>query len=116
MHFQLASSARFIFVPGAFIILRIPSCIRTIHDYLHQGTPDPSGLFVLAVLQAVGDPGQGFVNGVFFCFGKGDIRQDYWKLVKRYICCRAAPSMEDEVSQLMHSEIDESDFYYQDER
>mmetsp|Transcript_3941 Transcript_3941/g.7954 ORF Transcript_3941/g.7954 Transcript_3941/m.7954 type:complete len:335 (-) Transcript_3941:109-1113(-) len=60
---------RISFVPGAFIILRLPSFIRTLMDLFTS--PDQCSEF-LSILQAIGDPSQGTINGLIYagCFGR----------------------------------------------
>lgn len=52
---------RLICVPGMFILLRIPSTVLTINDYL-KGPDVPLWHY----LMAIGDPGQGAANGILF--------------------------------------------------
>jgi len=77
-----ASSLRLIFIPMAFIILRIPSAIRTIHD-LASGE---ESIYWLSIMQALGDPGQGIVNGLCFALCKNQVRERY----TRCACIRDA--------------------------
>ena len=71
MSFDDSSAVRRIsFVPGAFIILRLPSFIRTLMDLF--ASPDECSE-ILSILQAIGDPSQGTVNGLIYateCFGR----------------------------------------------
>ena len=54
-----------IFVPGAFLILRLPSFIRVLIDFVQQFNGDEEACMgFLSFLQSVGDPSQGFINGV----------------------------------------------------
>ena len=75
---------RISFVPGAFIILRLPSFIRTLMDLF---TSPDQWSEVLSILQAIGDPSQGTVNGLIYateCFGRrkgfGDNNNDKGKI------------------------------------
>eukprot|EP00519_Triparma_laevis_P010529 CAMPEP_0182505100 /NCGR_PEP_ID=MMETSP1321-20130603/18459_1 /TAXON_ID=91990 /ORGANISM="Bolidomonas sp., Strain RCC1657" /LENGTH=430 /DNA_ID=CAMNT_0024710569 /DNA_START=123 /DNA_END=1412 /DNA_ORIENTATION=+ len=80
------SISRLAFVPGAFVILRFPSLIRTVLDIVAD-TADESALNCiefLSILQSLGDPSQGFVNGLAYCVGSIKMR----RVLCRAFCCR----------------------------
>jgi len=54
------------------VILRVPSAIRTMHDYFEGEKP----IMWLSVLQAFGDYGQGFANGLWFVMFQQEVRRE----------------------------------------
>jgi len=77
-HDTRSTSFKLLFIPAIFIFLRVPSAIRTIHDYLYGESP----LFWLAIFQALGDYGQGFANGLWFLVFQSEAR----RLILEHIC------------------------------
>jgi len=71
------TSLKMLFIPAIFVILRVPSAIRTIHDYIY----DESGIFWLSVMQAFGDYGQGFANGIWFVLFQHEVRREVLSFV-----------------------------------
>jgi len=67
-------------IPVVFIILRMPGTIRTIYEFKHA-----SGLVSQPwpILQAIGDSGQGFANGLIFGLFTEKVRSYYYKLINR---------------------------------
>jgi len=67
-------------IPIVFIILRMPGTIRTIY-----AMKDSNGLksSPWPVLQAIGDSGQGFANGLIFGLFTEKVRSYYYKLINR---------------------------------
>lgn len=67
-------------IPFVFVILRLPGTIRTIYAMKHAsgltGAPWP-------VLQAIGDSGQGFANGLIFGLFTEKVRSYYYKAINR---------------------------------
>ena len=75
-----AAISRLAFIPGAFVILRFPSLARTTVDFfVGPGTC----VEVLSMLQALGDPSQGFVNGLAYATGSARVRE----LLQQALCC-----------------------------
>ena len=78
-----AAVSRLAFIPGAFVVLRFPSLARTTVDFfVGPGTC----VEVLSMLQALGDPSQGFVNGLAYTAGSRRVRE----LLFEALCCRSA--------------------------
>ena len=81
---------RLIWIPVIFFSLRIWGNIRWVMNlFLSQ---DNSAVYcvidrVLAALQAIGDPGQGWANAVFYIFLNEALRQRTWTNFKIYFCC-----------------------------
>jgi len=71
------TSLKMLFIPAIFVILRVPSAIRTIHDYIY----DESAIFWLSVMQAFGDYGQGFANGIWFVLFQHEVRREVLSFV-----------------------------------
>jgi len=67
-----STSLKMLFIPAIFVILRVPSAIRTIHDYVRGESP----MMWLSVLQAFGDYGQGFANGIWFVCFQNEVRRE----------------------------------------
>jgi len=67
-----ATSRKMLFIPAIFVILRVPSAIRTLHDYILGERP----MMWLSVLQAFGDYGQGFANGIWFVCFQQEVRRE----------------------------------------
>ena len=67
---------RLAFVPGAFLILRLPSFARVLLDFVDQfrNSGDFTCVGFLSFLQSVGDPSQGFINGVAYVVGSKKTR------------------------------------------
>jgi len=67
-------------IPVVFIILRLPGTIRTIYEMKNS-----TGLISMPwpVLQAIGDSGQGFANGLIFGLFTEKVRSYYYKLLNR---------------------------------
>ncbi|GMH85558.1 hypothetical protein TrVE_jg5172 [Triparma verrucosa] len=83
------SISRLAFVPGAFVILRFPSLIRTVLDIVadtadNADTKTWNCIEFLSILQSLGDPSQGFVNGLAYCVGSIKMR----RVLCRAFCCR----------------------------
>jgi hypothetical protein len=72
---------RLIWIPLVFILLRLPSCMRTVQDII-WGKRE---ITWLSVLQVIGDPGQGVANGVCFVLCRGDICKRYLLLYFSYL-------------------------------
>jgi len=64
------TALKLLFIPTIFIILRVPSGVRTIHDY----AVGEQGILWLSILQALGDYGQGFANGIWFIIFQREVR------------------------------------------
>jgi len=77
-----STSLKLLFIPAIFVILRVPSAIRTIHDYLGG----EQAIFWLSILQALGDYGQGFANGIWFVGFQPEVRRE----VKSYFFGQSA--------------------------
>jgi hypothetical protein len=79
--------SRLIFVPLIFIVFRLPSGVRSVYNIAH-GT---ESLPVLAYFQAIGDPGQGFGNGLCYALFDVQVRKLYARLLPnvcwRCYCC-----------------------------
>jgi len=67
-----STSLKMLFIPAIFVILRVPSAIRTIHDYIRG----ESAMMWLSILQAFGDYGQGFANGIWFVCFQHEVRKE----------------------------------------
>lgn len=67
-------------IPVIFIILRLPGTIRTVYMMIHPNTP-LGGAWLY--LQAIGDSGQGFANGLLFGLFTEKVRSYYYKLIGR---------------------------------
>jgi len=61
--------ARMAFLPGAYLILRLPSFLRVLVDSVNQIVTDFTCVGFLSLLQSLGDPSQGFINGVVYGIG-----------------------------------------------
>lgn len=68
-------------IPVIFIVLRLPGTIRTVQLMVHPN--DPLNQTWIAVLQAIGDSGQGFANGLLFGLFTEKVRSYYYKLLGR---------------------------------
>lgn len=68
-------------IPFIFIILRLPGTIRTVYLMVHPNHPITYQW--LAVMQAIGDSGQGLANGLLFGVFTEKVRSYYYKLLNR---------------------------------
>jgi len=71
-------------IPLVFIILRLPGSIRNVYLMVNSGHPliGPHGL--AAILQAIGDSGQGFANGLIFGVFTEKVRSYYYRALGRF--------------------------------
>lgn len=67
------------FVPLVFVLLRVWGTVRTLMDLAGAS----SNYYGLILLQAIGDCGQGFANGILFCFLTKRVRDHFLTLLKR---------------------------------
>jgi G protein-coupled receptor 157 len=65
-------------IPFIFVILRTSGTIRTVYEAVRH---EPLEYTFLVVLQAIGDSGQGFANGLLFGLFTGKVRSFYRKLI-----------------------------------
>eukprot|EP00026_Physarum_polycephalum_P011679 Phypoly_transcript_11920.p1 GENE.Phypoly_transcript_11920~~Phypoly_transcript_11920.p1 ORF type:complete len:314 (+),score=17.49 Phypoly_transcript_11920:79-1020(+) len=68
-------------IPIIFIILRLPGTIRTIYMMKNPTGTGVEGVWIY--LQAIGDSGQGFANGLLFGVFTEKVRSYYYKLIGR---------------------------------
>lgn len=73
-------------IPFIFVILRLPGTVRTVYEAVNQHPLDSE---FVAVLQAIGDSGQGFANGLLFGVFTGKVRSFYRKLIAS--CASSGP-------------------------
>jgi len=67
-------------IPFIFVILRTSGTVRTVYEYVHGRELDSQ---FLAVMQAIGDSGQGLANGVLFGLFTSKVRTFYQKLLAK---------------------------------
>jgi G protein-coupled receptor 157 len=71
-------------IPIIFIFLRTPGTIRTVYLMVHPQHPLMGPKGIAAILQAIGDSGQGFANGLIFGVFTEKVRSYYYKALGRF--------------------------------
>eukprot|EP01097_Dermamoeba_algensis_P011766 TRINITY_DN9253_c0_g1_i1.p1 TRINITY_DN9253_c0_g1~~TRINITY_DN9253_c0_g1_i1.p1 ORF type:complete len:369 (-),score=50.20 TRINITY_DN9253_c0_g1_i1:142-1248(-) len=77
-------SMKFLCAPLILCCLRIPSAIRSLRSIANPEHPVDTAEFIFAILQAMGDPAQGFANGLLFVGFTSKVREKYYSLFSRF--------------------------------
>jgi len=73
------------FIPIVFALIRLPGTIHRVLNMLSS-----KDYFPLALLQSIGDPLQGFANGIMYVLFTKKVRECYISAFKRIFCCYTA--------------------------
>lgn len=84
---------KLIFIPLVFILLRV---FGSVHRVLFMFTGEK--VFALAVAQSIGDPGQGFVNGILYVMLTKKVRDNYVLFFRKLLCCSQTDTEEEKSS------------------